>query len=206
MGGSVGAGDLFLREFAQVKALTEKIVPEWFRARPLPFRIWCAACATGEEPYSIAMALAEAGHGAFPIEILASDACPQALEKARTAIYRERSFRALPPGLRQKYFDNTAGGAKLSPEMASRVQFRRVNLLDPAEIAPIARAHAIFLPECIHLFLAAFDPPGGGDVRDEDAAGGAFVCRGGGIAAADDGGFRAAGNCRGAGICAHLKP
>jgi chemotaxis protein methyltransferase CheR len=57
----------FWREFAQVEALVQTIVPAWFQKSSTPFRIWCAASATGEEPYSIALALAEAGWGSHPI-------------------------------------------------------------------------------------------------------------------------------------------
>jgi chemotaxis protein methyltransferase CheR len=140
----------FWREMAQVNALVEIIVPEWFRKTSLPIRIWSAACATGEEPYTIAMALTEAGLGDRPIEIVASDASPAALEKARSGIYRERSFRTLPSGLREKYFDATAGGWEISREIKKRVTFMRVNLLELGEIAPLARVQAIF---CRNVFI-----------------------------------------------------
>src|SRR5688572_237466 len=94
----------FWREVDQVRALVDVVVPQWFTRHATPLRIWSAACATGEEPYTIAIALAEAGWSDRPIEILASDASEAALEKARAGFYRERSFRALPPGLREKYF------------------------------------------------------------------------------------------------------
>jgi chemotaxis protein methyltransferase CheR len=140
----------FWREIAQVNALANIIVPEWFSKRSTPFRIWSAACCTGEEPYSLAIALAEAGFGAHPIEIVASDASAAALKKAGAAVYREKSFRALPLGLRQKYFQPVAGGWKLSPEIARRVTFQRVNLFESGEVAPLARAHVIF---CRNVFI-----------------------------------------------------
>lgn len=140
----------FWREMSQVDALTEIIVPAWFQGRATPFRIWSAACATGEEPYSIAIALAELGFGSHPIEIFASDASPAALEKAQQGIYREKSFRALPPRLRQKYFEPVAGGWKLSDEIRNRVVFSRVNLFESGEIAPMARVQAIF---CRNVFI-----------------------------------------------------
>lgn len=140
----------FWREMAQVKALVEIVVPEWFQKTSLPFRIWSAACATGEEPYTIAMALAEAGFGNHPIEIVASDASPAALDKAQSGIYRERSFRTLPPDLREKYFEAVPGGWEISPEIKKRVTFMRVNLLELGEIAPLARVQAIF---CRNVFI-----------------------------------------------------
>ena len=140
----------FWREMSQISVLVEKIIPEWFQKNTLPFRIWSAACATGEEPYSIAIALAEMGLQAKPIEIFGSDASPEALQKASKGVYRERSFRSLPPALRQKYFTPVAGGSKLSEEIMKRVTFSRINLLEPGEISLRARANAIF---CRNVFI-----------------------------------------------------
>lgn len=140
----------FWREMSQVNALVERIIPEWFQKQWLPFRIWSAACATGEEPYTIAMALAESGLGAHPIEIVASDASPMGLEKAQRGVYRGKSFRAIPPALREKYFEPAPGGWKLSEEIMKRVTFTRVNLLEPGEVSPVARAQAVF---CRNVFI-----------------------------------------------------
>jgi chemotaxis protein methyltransferase CheR len=162
----------FWREMPPVNAMVDTIVPEWFKHNTLPFRIWSAACATGEEPYTIAIALLEAGFGNRPIEIVASDASPAALEKARRAVYREKSFRALPPELRGKYFEPVAGGWKLGAEITRRVTFTRANLLEPGEVAPLSRVQAIFCRNVFIYFsrhsirqtvamMAAKMPPGG---------------------------------------------
>jgi chemotaxis protein methyltransferase CheR len=162
----------FWREMSQVEALVELVVPEWFRERSSPFRIWSAACATGEEPYTIAIALLEAGFGSPAIEIVASDASLAALEKAERGIYREKSFRTLPPALRQKYFEPVPEGWKLSTEIKQRVSFKRANLLEPGEVAPLARAQAVFCRNVFIYFsrhairqtvamMAAKMPPGG---------------------------------------------
>jgi chemotaxis protein methyltransferase CheR len=162
----------FWREMSQVEALVKKIVPDWFRKNPLPFRIWSAACATGEEPYTIAIALAEAGFDAQPIEITGSDASLEALEKAQRAVYREKSFRTLPPQLREKYFEPVAGGWQLGMEIRRRVVFQRANLFEQGDIAPLARVQAIFCRNVFIYFsrhairqtvamMAAKMPPGG---------------------------------------------
>jgi chemotaxis protein methyltransferase CheR len=140
----------FWREMPQIRVLVEEIIPQWFRSSVLPFRVWSAACATGEEPYSIAMAVAEAGLAEQAIEIVGSDASPAALEKAQRGIYREKSFRSLPPLLRSKYFEEVPEGWKLCSEIKGRVKFRRANLLEPADVADLARVQVIF---CRNAFI-----------------------------------------------------
>lgn len=140
----------FFREMAQVRLLVDVLVPEWFRRTSAPLQIWSAACATGEEPFSILIALHEAGFGSHPIQIAASDASPSALEKCRAATYREKAFRCLPSSLRQKYFLPAANGWRLRPEFAGRVAFTRANLLAAGEISGLARAPVIF---CRNVFI-----------------------------------------------------
>lgn len=140
----------FYREMAQINVLVDQIIPQWFKHSALPFRIWSAACATGEEPYSIAIALAEKKLDHLPIKIFASDASPMALEKAQLGVYREKSFRTLSPELREKYFKPVPGGSKLSDDIMKRVSFSRVNLLELGEVSPAAHVHAIL---CRNVFI-----------------------------------------------------
>jgi chemotaxis protein methyltransferase CheR len=166
----------FWREMDQVRALVEWVVPRWF-ARPGagPFRIWSAACATGEEPLTIAMALAEAGWlGRVPIEIYASDASPAAVEKARRGVYRERAFRNLSEELRGRYF--TQEGAtktwRVDARLHAAVRWGVVNLMDEAEVAARASANVIFcrnvfiyfsnesIGRTVRTFAAKIQPPG----------------------------------------------
>lgn len=140
----------FWREVAQIKTAVNVLVPQWFQRTSLPLRIWCAASSTGEEPYSVAIALAEGGWTNQPIEIRATDASNTALVKAKAAQYREHSFRALPPALREKYFTRNAAGWKLHPEISERVIFSRANLLAPEEISDFARSPIVF---CRNVFI-----------------------------------------------------
>ncbi len=140
----------FWRELDQVRTLVDHVVPAWFKTNVGPLRIWSSACATGEEPYSIAIALNEAGWGNHPIEILASDASESALTKARTAFYRERSFRSLPQALRQKYFEAQGDGFSLRPEIKERVTFRWANLMELEKLPEAAALQAIF---CRNVFI-----------------------------------------------------
>ncbi len=141
----------FWREADQLRALVSVVVPRWFTNSPSkPLRIWSAACATGEEPYSIVIALQEAGWGKHPIEIRASDASEAALQRARAGIFRERSFRSLPEHLRRKYFQTKAGENHIDPAIAARVNFVQANLLAEAEIRHLANAEVIF---CRNVFI-----------------------------------------------------
>ncbi len=141
----------FWREMDQVEMLVKVLVPNWFAQSKAPLRIWSAACATGEEPFTIAIALAEAGWlGRVPIEIIGSDACVSALDKARRGVFRERAFRNLPPSLRGKYFQPVPRGWCIAPELLVRVRFQRANLVVSQEIEALARAPIIF---CRNVFI-----------------------------------------------------
>lgn len=140
----------FWREADQIKALVEQVVPAWFRQTSQPLRIWSAACATGEEPYSIAMALHEAGWDKHPIEIIASDASEAALAKARCGVYRDRSFRSLPIALKERYFTPNGDGLMLRPDIRTRVNFRWANLVELSDFPPPGDIQVIF---CRNVFI-----------------------------------------------------
>lgn len=140
----------FWRELDQIRALVDRVVPAWFKTHSGPLRIWSAACATGEEPFSIALALEEAGWGNHPITIVASDASEAALSKARAGVYRDRSFRALPVTLRTKYFEPQDDSYVLRPEIAARVSFHWANLLDLQRFTETLSVDVIF---CRNVFI-----------------------------------------------------
>lgn len=142
----------FWREMDHVRALVDVLVPEHFSTlRGRPLRIWSAACATGEEPLTIAMALSEKGwFDRAPIQIYASDASAGAIEKARRGVYRERSFRNLSPQLRARYFSEEQGGSRVAPEIHARIKWSVANLTVEPEIARLATADIIF---CRNVFI-----------------------------------------------------
>ena len=142
----------FWREIDQVKALVDHLVPEYFSTpRAQPLRIWSAACATGEEPLSIAMALDEKGwFERAPIEIYATDASRAAIARARSGLYRERSFRTLTPSLRAKYFREEQGAWRVVPELHAKVNWAVANLRSDAEVTMLATAAVIF---CRNVFI-----------------------------------------------------
>ncbi|KAB8142575.1 protein-glutamate O-methyltransferase CheR [Chloroflexia bacterium SDU3-3] len=141
----------FWREPAALEALAQHLVPAWAAQHSGPLRIWSAGCATGEEPISIAIALREAGWlGRIPIQILATDASARALDVARRGIYRERSFRSMPPQFRERYFTPAEDGWQPMPEIAQHIQWSLVNLVAEEQVARCAPAPIIF---CRNVFL-----------------------------------------------------
>jgi chemotaxis protein methyltransferase WspC len=99
------------------------------------FRILSVPCSTGEEPYSLAIALAELGVPPASWEIEALDLCSAHVEVARRATFGKFSFRQTAPTLRDRYFQPVERGWKLDGSICSRVRFRQGNLLDPLFLA-----------------------------------------------------------------------
>ena len=100
----------FFREKRSLEVFERNIVPELIQARrgsSKAIRIWSAGCATGEEPYSIAIMVNKlmAGLEKWNVEILATDLNSGSLQKAAEGIYGEWSFRGIPPSVRSAYFE-----------------------------------------------------------------------------------------------------
>ena len=142
----------FWREMDQINALVDCLIPEWAeRSNGRRLRIWSAACATGEEPLTIAMALAEAGwFDRIQVEIIATDASTAALTKAEQGLFRERAFRNLPLAMRNKYFEKEGNTWRVDPALKSRVSWDRANLVNRHEIAHLAESSFIF---CRNVFI-----------------------------------------------------
>jgi chemotaxis protein methyltransferase CheR len=124
----------FYREPEQLKLLVDRLMPRLMAAEKarLPIRILSAGCSTGEEPYSIAIAVLERfGEAAENlVRIVGGDIDRYALAKARTAQYNKFSFRSMPARLRERYFRPLEGGQfDLSPRVAGMVRFFPLNLL-----------------------------------------------------------------------------
>lgn len=110
------------------------IIPALLQARASQrrIRIWCAAAATGQEPYSLAMILKEMGCqlDGFRVEILATDLSNEVLEKAKSGIYSQFEVqRGLPIQLLVKYFTQAGEMWRIAPEIRDMVQFRPINLI-----------------------------------------------------------------------------
>jgi chemotaxis protein methyltransferase CheR len=141
----------FWREIDQLRAVVDHLVPA-LAAAGGPVRIWSVPCATGEEPLTLAMLLEERGwFDRAPIEIHASDASAAALDKARAGRFRERSFRTLPPALRDRYFTRDGDAWVVDPALHRRVRsWSVVNLLCDGDVVPQARVPIIV---CRNVFI-----------------------------------------------------
>jgi chemotaxis protein methyltransferase CheR len=145
----------FFREPAQLTAFIEEIVPDILTKKPVKkVRVWSAGCSSGEEPYSIAILLEEAGwYQRAAFEIFASDINQQVLSKARRGQYRESAFRSTEATLRDKYFNREADGSwKIRDEVRNRVSFGRLNLYDEARVSLLGHLDIIFCRNVIIYF------------------------------------------------------
>ena len=100
-----------------------------------PIRVWCSAASTGEEPYSIAITVAETfGSNASHVSIMASDLDTNVLATAQKGVYPiERVDKLSPERLRKFFLRGTGaqeGYVSVRPELKKMIQFQRINLLD----------------------------------------------------------------------------
>jgi chemotaxis protein methyltransferase CheR len=124
----------FFREKRSLDVFEQDIVPELMRTGTgKAIKIWSAGCATGEEPYSIAIMLSRlmAGLKKWNVEILATDISAKSLQKASAGIYGEWSFRGIPPPVRSAYFEAVEENRwALSSAIKKMVSFAQLNLMD----------------------------------------------------------------------------
>ncbi len=125
----------FFREAEQIRFAADTLVPRLLAAGQdgVPLRILSAGCASGEEPYSLAIALFERYRERTPalFSITAGDLSRPMLARARQAQYSEFSFRGVDAELRARYFDFAGGHYRLRPFVRAVVGFCELNLLEP---------------------------------------------------------------------------
>lgn len=153
----------FWREFDQIETLVKIIIPDYLQNCYLskegydlptfsnPLKIWSAACSTGEEPLTLAIALKEMGLlNKIPLKIYASDASSRCLNLAKQGLYREHSFRNLSISLKDKYFTPQDHVWKISQELQYLINWQRANLLVESELENLKDARFIF---CRNVFI-----------------------------------------------------
>jgi len=131
----------FFREPSHFGYLTRTALPTLLKGRDdsrlgPPFRLWSAGCSSGEEPYTLAMILAEfaEGQAGFHFAILASDISTRILDTARRAVYPEDRVDTVEPLFKKKYLlrskDRRRALIRICPQLRALITFRRINFMD----------------------------------------------------------------------------
>ncbi|MFZ5862598.1 MAG: CheR family methyltransferase [Nitrospirota bacterium] len=144
----------FFREDHQLQALRNEILPGLMKRRTdRTLRIWSAGSSTGEEPYSIAMTLANHPEYAdWHIEIVASDISQRVLETARRGVYPPSSFRSTPPEYRERFFHAEGSGFRINDSVKRMVSFFAFNLADAERATLVPRVDVILCRNVIIYF------------------------------------------------------
>jgi chemotaxis protein methyltransferase CheR len=138
----------FFREPEQLRSFAKELLPllcaEHAGSRRL--RIWSAGCATGEEPYTLAMLLLDSGLcEGWDANVYGSDLSRRALAQARRGIYGENAMRAIPAEALARHFETVGPGQfRVREEVRKRVTFGQVNLLDAQNLGLVGRMDAVF--------------------------------------------------------------
>lgn len=121
----------FYRNPEQWKILDQEVFPSLISKFGQNLKIWSSACSTGDEPYSLVMALSK--HLPLnKIKIIATDIDKEVLAKAKTGLYSAKSIAAVPPEFKKQFFTQIGNSFQISDEIKSRVDFKEHNLLkDP---------------------------------------------------------------------------
>lgn len=125
----------FFRNAPQWHDLEKKIIPQLLERSP-SLKIWSAGCSTGEEPYTLAMILAErAPQGQH--NILATDFDDRVLKKAAAGLYKEKEIKGLPEYYQKKYFQASEDGWQVKDSLKTFITFKHHNLLREPYPAPM---------------------------------------------------------------------
>ena len=120
----------FFRDRDPFTAFVQVVLDEWLSARPaVTLRVLSVPCSSGEEPYSLAMALLDAGISKDRFLIDAVDISARALARAQRGTYGKNSFRSKDLAFRDRHFQHTKDGYVLHPRVRSCIQFHQDNLL-----------------------------------------------------------------------------
>ena len=131
----------FFREADQLRVLFSSLLARRF-TQEAPVRIWCAASATGEEAYTMAMMLADAGL-LSRTRIVASDISERALAKAKSCEFSPRSVRMLPPGGEPRWIRRDGDRVRVDRALCDAIEWRRVNLIDAAAVTALGPFDAV---------------------------------------------------------------
>ena len=145
----------FFRDINPFNAMQKGVIPALMDARKMTreIRIWCMACSTGQEPYSLAMMMREA----FPqlenwkVTILATDLSTQVLQKAQSGLFSQHEInRGLPAPYILKYFQRQGMNWQIKDELRKMINFQQMNLIETWMAVP--KMDVIFLRNVLIYF------------------------------------------------------
>ncbi|CAL4868913.1 Chemotaxis protein methyltransferase 1 [Asticcacaulis sp. MM231] len=144
----------FFRDKAPFDQFKSDILPALAKARLSgDLKVWCAACSTGQEPYSLAMLMDEA-KPQFPrinLDILATDISDRCLEKAQAGLYTQFEVqRGLPITMMVKHFEKVDEMWRISPKLRSSIRFKKLNLLE--DLRSVGRQDVIYCRNVLIYF------------------------------------------------------
>lgn len=120
----------FYRDEKHFELLTE-IVKSAVVSGKRRFRLWCAAAATGEEPYTLSMVCQEAaGADLKDLKILATDISTRALDSCLRGVYDEQKLQSVPEQLKRKWWDRSGDALSANPALRAPLSFARLNLVE----------------------------------------------------------------------------
>lgn len=140
----------FFREPDQLRALFHPLLAQRIEQQG-GVRIWCAASATGEEAFTLAMILDEAGW-LDRARIVASDVSERVIARARRGEFNLRSLRALPAGVEGRWIRRDGDRVFVDRSLAQAIEWRRVNLIDPAQVGALGRFDAVLARNVLIYF------------------------------------------------------
>jgi chemotaxis protein methyltransferase CheR len=149
----------FFREPGVFAVLEEEILPALMRARrqhARRLRVWSAGCATGEEPYSIAISISKVIPEVqdWHVTLLTTDVNPRSQQAASKGVYREWSFRDTPPWVKAQYFSRQPGGRlAILPAIQRMVTFAHLNLVDDVYPSLLTNTTAMDVIFCRNVLM-----------------------------------------------------
>lgn len=147
----------FMREFEHFDFFKQIVLP-WLKtkeSKTKDLRIWCGAASSGEEPYMIAMVLADffgLEHNQWDTKVLATDISTKALQQAMAGIYDASELKEVPEQWKRHFFKSINGGSQygVKDELKKEVIFRQFNLMSPFPFKK--QMHTIFLRNVMIYF------------------------------------------------------
>lgn len=149
----------FYRNPPQLKVFQENILTEVIaelkKKGDKRLRIWSAGCSTGEEPYTIAIIVAEVLRAELPawdVRITASDLSERVLEAARKGVYNEYTLRTTPKEIVTRYFEKDGENFRVKPDLKRLISFGQLNLSDRVALKRVERSQIVLCRNVIIYF------------------------------------------------------